>query len=52
VLAAKAGPGYGVDAGALIVPELVADDPTRAGAALMERCDILFLEPPALFPAD
>jgi hypothetical protein len=41
---------HGDDAGVrIIVPELTADCPQRELAALMERCDILFPDLPALF---
>jgi len=43
---------HGADAGVrVIVPELTADCPQRESAALRERCDVLFPEPLALFPA-
>jgi hypothetical protein len=41
---------HGDDAGVrIIVPELTADCPQRELAVLMERCDILFPNLPALF---
>jgi len=34
-----------------VVPALTADCPRRESAALMERCDVLLPELPALFPS-
>jgi len=34
-----------------VVPALTADFPWRESAALMERCDVLLPELPALFPS-